>query len=99
MITSLDNGTTDNSRLYIHFYYSYLPERKKKKRNDKLFGKNVIEERTKHPFTYFTLFTCKSCIIQKSIKKKNKLNFLNQKVFIIILKIFTNHRTSQRNHK
>lgn len=90
---------TDNSRLSISTSIS-IYQRRKKKGMINCLEKNVIEERTKHPFTiYFTIFACKSCVIQKSIKKK-ALNFLNQKVFFtIILQIFTNYRTSQRNYK
>lgn len=65
-------------RLFL-FRFSIRDE-KKKKRNDKLFGKNVIEERTKRSFICFTIFTRK--------KKKKGLNFLNRKVFTIILQIF-----------
>lgn len=65
---------------YVYFYLDFLSETKKKKRNDKLFGKNVIEERTKRSFICFTIFTRK--------KKKKGLNFLNRKIFTTILQIF-----------
>lgn len=73
---------TDNSRLSISTSIS-IYQRRKKKGMTNCLEKNVIEERTKHPFTtYFTIFACKSCVIQKSIKKSIK--FSQSKSFFLL---------------